>query len=379
MPDVKEVFRMATESVRPEPGARDRQLRAQRERAARRRTEAVGLVAGLAVIATLIAVHILREAEGPRPTPAGQTGAPDATIRLAGEPRGIVDANGVLWVATYEGLVYKINPATNQILDRIAVPVHVCGDLVAEGGSIYVSGCGFYPPDQTVVIDARTDEVVDRWTFVSPVFGGGRAWAFDAGAPNGADGVEIDPASGKIIDRLQSPPIGYAFGSLWFVTTGADGEPWIERVDPDTGIELGSYALPAGSRATAAHGANGGFVVEGGYVWIVVYGPGPGTGGLYRIDPRGGTIERVIPIMVDENTYGPGPGIFLDASDGTVWVAEAPDTVVGVDARTAEILDTLPAKGGFGGWTNVEVANGAVWITNPADDTVWRYDLPRPT
>jgi hypothetical protein len=51
MPDVQEVFRMATQKVRPEPGFVDRQLEHQRRQSRRRKAGALALVAAIGVVA----------------------------------------------------------------------------------------------------------------------------------------------------------------------------------------------------------------------------------------------------------------------------------------------------------------------------------------
>ncbi len=52
---------------------------------------------------------------------------------------------------------------------------------------------------------------------------------------------------------------------------------------------------------------------------------------------------------------------------------------MGVDARTGQVVSTYPARGTEAGAsvtsTNVEATADAVWITNSADGSVWRYDL----
>jgi Tol biopolymer transport system component len=60
MPEVEEVFRMATQKVRPDPGAIERQNRAQRRRNNRRKAAVYLLVACLTIAGVLIAVDALQ-------------------------------------------------------------------------------------------------------------------------------------------------------------------------------------------------------------------------------------------------------------------------------------------------------------------------------
>ena len=66
MPDVQEVFRMATEKIDQEPGALDRQVSRQRRRARNRKIDAIALVAALGVVLVAFALATLPD-RGPRP------------------------------------------------------------------------------------------------------------------------------------------------------------------------------------------------------------------------------------------------------------------------------------------------------------------------
>jgi dipeptidyl aminopeptidase/acylaminoacyl peptidase len=69
MPDVQEVFRMATQKVRPDPGALERQDRHQRRRTTRQRAGGYALLAILVIAAAVIGVVATRPREE---RPAGQ-------------------------------------------------------------------------------------------------------------------------------------------------------------------------------------------------------------------------------------------------------------------------------------------------------------------
>jgi Tol biopolymer transport system component len=57
MPDLQEVFRIATQQVRPDPGALERQLREQRSFKVRRKVGAIALAAALAMAAAYITIR----------------------------------------------------------------------------------------------------------------------------------------------------------------------------------------------------------------------------------------------------------------------------------------------------------------------------------
>ncbi len=72
MPDVPEVFEMATSTVRPDPGVEERQHRKQRTHAARQRAGAYAVVAAVLIAATVFGVVTLGGGQRTRPAAEGQ-------------------------------------------------------------------------------------------------------------------------------------------------------------------------------------------------------------------------------------------------------------------------------------------------------------------
>jgi len=69
MPEVEEVFRIATQKVRPDPGALERQNRGQRRRATRRKVGVYALVATLGIVGGAVALDVgLLNDSGPATT-----------------------------------------------------------------------------------------------------------------------------------------------------------------------------------------------------------------------------------------------------------------------------------------------------------------------
>jgi hypothetical protein len=81
MPDVQEVFRMATQKVRPDPEALERQHRHQRRHAVNRKAGGYAVVAALVIAGVLIGIITLRS-DAPRPGAPTSTSAPDLTPDL---------------------------------------------------------------------------------------------------------------------------------------------------------------------------------------------------------------------------------------------------------------------------------------------------------
>jgi Tol biopolymer transport system component len=76
MPDVQEVFRMATQKIRPDQDALERQHREQRRRTVRRRVQVYGLVAAMLIVAIVVAVTVAQ----PRSPQPAQSVTPSVPI-----------------------------------------------------------------------------------------------------------------------------------------------------------------------------------------------------------------------------------------------------------------------------------------------------------
>ena len=94
MPEVQEVFRMATQKVRPEPGFVERQNRNQRKRVRNRRLGAYALVAAIGVVATVVVIRAADDTTARRPA-----GRPTATTSPT--IRSIPDKDEVLEPGRY--------------------------------------------------------------------------------------------------------------------------------------------------------------------------------------------------------------------------------------------------------------------------------------
>ena len=78
MPEMQEVFRMATQKVRPDPGFVDRQYENQRRQSRRRKAGALALVAVLVVAGVVIGISTLRSGDEGKVIP-GSAPTPTAT------------------------------------------------------------------------------------------------------------------------------------------------------------------------------------------------------------------------------------------------------------------------------------------------------------
>lgn len=92
MPDVQEVFRMATQKIRPDEGFVYRQFQRQRRTSRNRKIGALALAAAIGVVAVALVVRPVGEGTGPQPgvQPTGATGIP-ATEPIPAVPDAVVE------------------------------------------------------------------------------------------------------------------------------------------------------------------------------------------------------------------------------------------------------------------------------------------------
>jgi hypothetical protein len=109
MPEIQEVFRMATQKVRPDPEALDRQHRGQRRRVARKRAAVYALVALLLVAGVVIGISTLGSDDG-------QPASPGADPTLAPGPDGPQQTPSIVDVGSGTGTTFTV-PSSASAFD----------------------------------------------------------------------------------------------------------------------------------------------------------------------------------------------------------------------------------------------------------------------
>jgi hypothetical protein len=108
MPDVQEVFRMATQKVQPDPGALDRQHRDQRRRVAKQKIAVYALVVAIAVAGIVIGINVL-PSDDSQPAATGSTPTPVPTPTAIPSPTlTTLPSAGALEAGTY--VVSAVDP-----------------------------------------------------------------------------------------------------------------------------------------------------------------------------------------------------------------------------------------------------------------------------
>lgn len=305
----------------------ERRLRRQTWR--RVRIAAAGAaVTAAAVIAAPSLWHAMSGPAASHPRPAPQLAVVGRTHLSHG---GTFPASGYggIWV-TGKGVIYRVDPATAQIVTTIPVPgIGLKQSHIATGaGAVWVTGrdrgrFGVYR------IDPRRNRVASFIrlppTPVTVTVAYGRVWVNEPRAGR-AVVFRIDPAT----NRISGPPIPVGTGGGWMVAgfgalwvTNGDANGSVSRINPATGAVTRTLTNVPDVTAAGA-----------GSLW------GTGNhGGVHRADPATGRVTAAVG----------GPlknAVRVTFWAGSAWAsAEPPGTLIRIDPASNRIIGTAVRAG----------------------------------
>ena len=270
--------------------------------------------------------------------------------------KGLAVTDDAVWVTSvFDEELYRIDPATEQVVATYPIPSHVEG-VAAAAGWLWLSR---YDPDEVVRVDPETGALSARLAFDSQpalVADGDTLWVI-ADRDGGGRAFQVDPATATVTAEipLDGPP-GFAAisaNNLWVAQRGTSS---VSRVDIDQ--RRVSDVIDVGGEPRAVVATDGG-------VWVGVNGAGvEAAGWVARIDPASARVTA---------TIATGRGIHSLASTGTaLWVTNQRDgTVSVIDTRTAELVATSPIGDTPGG---LAVGHDSVWLVPHRQVAVLRLD-----
>lgn len=320
MSDLREMMEAALGAT-PSPEGALQQTKGRIRRRQRRGTIATGATA---LLLSAAAIGFLwtgflgdRALVNTAATPSADTGSVEpvvvANVAVGDFPSQMTTGAGSIWVSVGfahrgDGVVARIDPATNQVTSTIPVD-GLPGQLAIEAGSLWI---GVY-------------ESVQR----------------------------IDPESGRVIAEIAGPGSSLTAtpGAVWTV----DSANSIARIDPTTNQVVATVTLdlPASGNIYRPVGTPDA-------VWVMATlggkeGPGGGSGVLFRIDPSTSSVVARIDLEMARYAFAVG--------DGSVWVVSDygldRTTLTRIDAATDQAAERIDVERG---WTPFAVGAGRLWL-----------------
>jgi streptogramin lyase len=271
-------------------------------------------------------------------SPAGPSAKVTATITIPGNPGGMIEGFGSVWVVSRHGdFVDRIDPATSRITASIAIPAEPAY-LVNDGAAIWVT-------EAAVARIARIDPATDAVTatalpghpYLWPSAGAGAVWQnTDAGV------ARIDSTTHAVTGTVASGSVAFAHNLVWVsadngvqrfnpttlklkdivapdvavgegMMAGDESQVWagsgdqVWQLDPKTGRVIASYPLPPA--------VDGGMsVLSGGRLWLQQTFPEA----FSVVDTQAGTLAplQLLPHDVTNSLF------FLSLGPHDLWVSD---------------------------------------------------------
>jgi streptogramin lyase len=291
----------------------ERRLRRQTWRRSGIAAVCAAVIAAAAIAAPYLWHAFAGPASHPRPRPAPPLAVVSRTHLSHG---GTFPAAGygAIWV-TGQGVIYRVDPATAQIVTTITIPgIGIKQSHIATGA--------------------------------------GAVWA--TGRDRGRYGVyRIDPRRNRVTDFIRLPPtpvvITVAYGRVW-VDEPRAGPAVVFRIDPRTNHVSGP---------PIEVGTGGGQMVAGfGALWVT---NGDSNGSVSRINPATSTVTRTLVNIPDVTAAGAG----------SLWGTGNHGGIVRVDPATGQVTATIRSLNNA---VRVTFWAGSAWVSAEPPGTLIRVD-----
>jgi virginiamycin B lyase len=269
---------------------------------------------------------------------------PSATLKIGWTADWVLVTDDAVWVAgTKPYSVQHIDPVTNRIVAKVALPGEACSGLAFGFGSIWVPVCGKKPA--LVRVDAHENAVIAMLP-VPPA-------APEGGITTSTDSVwlvtdkkgtltRIDPSTNSVRQKIPIPAGSYnpvfSDGVVWI--TGVDRSV-LTAVDAATGRVLDSVTVEAKPRFLTA---------GGGSIWTL----NQGDGSVTRVDQK----SRKVLVSIQVGIPGTGGDIGYGAD--SVWLSVFDVPLTRVDATTNRVVKQWIGKGG----DSLRFGFDSLWITD---------------
>ena len=312
---------------------------------------AIGAVAA-AVALTVVVV----EREDTTPAEPSRPSTIEIPIGSATGVKGLDVTDDAVWMSSqFDEKLFKIDPATSEVVAVYTIPPHVEG-IRAVGDGVWLSR---YAPNEVVRLDLATGELGDPLGFdTQPSLGldGDRLLVI---AQRNFQGVvlELDPTTG---DELQS----WNFAGESGFSSVDEGVLWFSNLGTTTVTAL---ELDGGEvRTVDVGGSPRGVAITDDAVWVAVHDEDvAGAGRVVRIDPATFTVVA----EVATGRWANGVAVVGDR----VWVTNSEDGTISIVDPYANnsVVVTTP----IGDWPGaIEAGHGSVWVAPHRRTSLVRID-----
>jgi virginiamycin B lyase len=310
----------------------------------------------------------------PNPQPV----TPEASITVT-KPSYLASDGQVLWVLTLDGALVRIDPATNRADPAVQLdgPPYATNGVSANAAAVWSTR---FSPGLVYRVDPATQQVVARIETTDPIDVLAALDAVWVSNIHTGTVTRIDPATNKIVATIpvgttgSNGPhaLGSGFGSIWAVDRRDFS---VTRIDPSTNAVQASIDI----RSLVPSGVCGGLFATGDAMWTFCDSSASGIAAepreplsALRIDP---STNKAVG-MVDLH----GHGLFATVVDGNAWVSvdrggADSGLIVRINPTTNQVDRVLSPGANFGGGGNMVLAAGSVWVMDGANNQLLRLPL----
>jgi virginiamycin B lyase len=279
---------------------------------------------------------------------------PLVTLKLGKTADWVAITADAVWVAsTGPFAVNRIDPKTNARIAIVELPGEACAGLVVGAGSLWVPLCTAKP--SLAKIDLKSNTLTSVYPVGPPAEEGG---------------------------------IAFGAGSIWLIV---DKLGSLARINPDNGVVLDTFHVPAGSYNPAFLGGavwvthavgqdvTGIDAASGKRIATVLTGPNPrflavGAGAVWTLNQGDGTLTRVDSVNRRTATIllgTPGHGGDIAFGDGKIWTSMPKVPLSLIDARLNRLVCQWVGPGGDA----LNLGHGSLWLTDYHAGTLSRISI----
>ena len=315
------------------------------------------------------------ESPSARPSPAyavvASPSAPDPTLVEAeasvavDKPIGMASDGQALWVLTEDGRLVRIDPATNEVSDTVALDgaPYLYNGVSADPDGVWATrwspGIVYRIDPVTRSITAQVETDLAKGVLVTE----GAVWVAHT-----HDGTvsRIDPATNTVAETITVGPTGNS-GPNWLAS--GLGSIWVEH--PERGDGRSDRSGDQRGPGIDRHPDAGNCPAAGSPLETTRSGCQVAAGRrLTRIDPTSNKVTAILDV---------GGGSSPRIINGAAWISvdrgADPASIFRIDPATNQFDRVLSPGDGFRGGGEMVVAAGSLWIMDGASNRVLRLPL----